>query len=189
MNGNKIPQAYANLFMGIKESYPKSGLFENRLAIEFWFKMLGDIPIDVLTKAVAKHIAINKFAPTIAEIRELATEEDVAVRDFSYGYGLVQRAISRFGGYREAEAIAWIQERDPIAGKVIRRLGFQSFCLSEDPMADRANFRMAYQNTSAIERREAQLPENLRGHGKELESKKLKIENMLEEVAKQSPWR
>lgn len=171
---------YANLFMGIKESYPKSGLFENDMAIKFWYKMLGDIPIQDLTNAVATHISTNKYAPTIAEIREIASKKGEPEKDYSYGYSLVRRAIKNFGSYREAEALEWLREQDPLTATVVSRLGFKSFCLSENEMTDRANFRMAYENTKAINDKQAQLPKNLRHE--ELEQNKKAMVYYLDQI-------
>lgn len=168
--------------MGIKESYPKSGLFENDSAIRFWYKMLSDIPIEDLSKAVATHISTNKYAPTIAEIREIASKKGEPEKDYSYGYSLVRRAIKNFGSYREREAIEWIREQDTLTANVISRLGFKSFCLSENEMTDRANFRMAYENTKAINDKQAQLPQGLRD--KELEQNKKALDFYINQIGR-----
>lgn len=173
---------YANLFMGIKESYPKSGLFENDSAIRFWYKMLSDIPIEDLSKAVATHISTSKYAPTISEIREIASRKGRVEKDYSFGYGLLRRAIRNFGFYRETEALDWIREQDPLAATVVSRLGFQSFCLSENEMTDRANFRMAYENTKAIEMKQQQLPQGLRD--KELEQNKKALDFYINQIGR-----
>ena len=52
------------------------------------------------------------------------------------------RAVSRFGMYNQAEAL---ESLDELTRKCTKRLGFGNICTSENITADRANFRMIYE--------------------------------------------
>lgn len=152
-------QDFAKLIKGLKESYPNFKIVESKEGFDMWFLMLCDIPYPVLSKAVQKHIATNKYPPSIAEIRELATNSNSG--DWSQGWDLVRQSLRKFGYYRSDEAIEWLRSLDPITGEVARRLGYQELCLSENLNVERANFRMAYETTLHRSKLQQQLPPNL----------------------------
>ena len=178
------PQEFISLCIGIKESYPKSGLFENAEAITFWYKMLGDLPLDEITDAVARHIATSKFAPTIAEIREIASGGGVMEKDYSYGYDLMKRAISNYGSYREDEAMDWLRSEDETTAIVVKRLGFKNVCLSENRISERSHFKAMYENVQRSRKIEAQLPQGLRPKEdqKRLEENKKTLDGFIERI-------
>lgn len=60
------------------------------------------------------------------------------------------RAIRRFGSYEEAAAL---ESLPPLTRETVKRLGYRSLCLSENQIADRANFRDLYE---LLEKREAE---------------------------------
>ena len=51
---------------------------------------------------------------------------------------------------------------DPITRQCVERLGFKQICMSENISADRANFRMIYEQLAERRRQEAQMPEALK---------------------------
>ena len=73
----------------------------------------------------------NKFKPTVAELREIYTElVSPTISDWSEGWEQVSKAMESF---------------DEIIREVVKRLGFQNICLSENIVADRARFAEIYQ--------------------------------------------
>lgn len=166
MNGQRVndmdKRSFSNLIKGVRSAYPNFELINTPEGLDMWYTLLSDIPPQNLSLAFQKHIATSEYPPSIAEIRELATEQNEGIKDWSEGYGLLKRAIKNFGYYREREAMEWLGEMDPLTGTIVRRLSYQTFCLSEDEMTDRANFRMAYENQQKIQARQNQLPSHLR---------------------------
>ena len=153
---------FTNLIKAVRAAYPNFQMINTQEGMEMWYAMLSDIPLQALSVAFQKHISTSKYPPSIAEIRELATEQKGGIKDWSEGYGLLKRAIKNFGYYKEKEAMEWLGEIDPLTRTIVRRLSYQTFFLSEDEMTDRANFRMAYENQQKIQARQNQLPSHLR---------------------------
>ena len=67
-------------------------------------------------------------------------------------------AISKYGQYREAEAL---DSMTPITRLVVKRIGYKELCRSEDITLDRANYRKIYEQVSGNEYERAALPVSL----------------------------
>ena len=90
----------------------------------------------------------NKFKPTVAELREIYTElVSPTISDWSEGWEQVSKAIGHYGMYQEQAAM---ESFDEVTREVVKHLGFQNICLSENIVADRARFAEIYQ---AIQKR------------------------------------
>ena len=70
--------------------------------------------------------------------------------------GVVQNAISTYGWRNPEEAFAVFDE---LTLSVVKNLGWTRLCMSENPTADRANFRDAYQQKAEEAIHKNQLPE------------------------------
>ena len=141
-------QEFSKWVMALKTFYPREQLLPNAQAIELWYQEAE--------AALRKWVATNKWAPTIAEIREMCVDvkrEDAP--DWSDGWAQVQHAIKRFGNYRANEAMASL---DPITRETVRRLGFYNLCVSENPMSDRKQFRDTFEIMAKREQMRLQLP-------------------------------
>ena len=64
------------------------------------------------------------------------------ISDWSEGWEQVSKAIGHCGMYQEKAAM---ESFDEITREVVKRLGFQNICLSENIVADRARFAEIYQ--------------------------------------------
>ena len=62
-----------------------------------------------------------------------------------------------------------MERLDDITRKCVKRLGFQNLCTSENVIADRANFRMAYEQEQKAEKEIRQLPPALQQRKRELQ--------------------
>ena len=72
----------------------------------------------------------NKFKPTVAELRDIYTElVSPSISDWSEGWEKVSRAIGHYGMYQEQAAM---ESFDEVTREVVKRLGFQNICLSEN---------------------------------------------------------
>lgn len=143
----------------LKTFYPREQLLPNQQAMGLWFQMLGDIPYQVAEAALQKWVATNKFSPTIAEIREMASSiQHGGVPDWGDAWETVRDAVQRFGWYRQEEAMASL---DDLTRECVRRIGFERLCHSEEPALERANFRMIYETMARRRKTQEQLPTGL----------------------------
>jgi len=134
---------FATFAMALKTYYPREALLPNSQAMELWYRELCDIPMDVAEAAMRKWVSTQKWSPSIAELRELATEiQHGKLPDWGEGWEQVQKAIRHYGYYRQKEAMASL---DPFVKDIVKRMGFNNLCLSDNVSADRANFRMLYE--------------------------------------------
>lgn len=134
---------FATFAMALKTYYPREALLPNQQAMELWYRELCDIPMDVAEAAMRKWVSTQKWSPSIAELRELAAEiQHGKLPDWGEGWEQVQRAIRHYGYYRQKEAM---NSLDPFVKDIVKRMGFVNLCLSDNVSADRANFRMLYE--------------------------------------------
>ena len=143
----------------LKTYYPRENLLPNNKALELWFNQLEDIPYKVAEIGLQKWVSLNRWSPSIADIREMATSISGDVKDWGDAWLEVQKAIRNYGSYRADEAM---ESLSPLTRKATERIGFVNFCMSENPEASRANFRMIYENLAEREKKESQLPERLK---------------------------
>lgn len=82
----------------LSEAYPTFELTKGRISV--YCEMLSDLPLDALTAAVRQHIAVNKWPPTIAELREGCTAVTrPALPEWGEAWAEVLSAIQRVGSY------------------------------------------------------------------------------------------
>jgi len=145
----------------LKTYYPRETLLPNPQAMELWFRELQDIPYPVAEAALRKWVSTNKWSPSIAEIREMSSSiAQGDIPDWGEGWEKTRRAVREFGMYNEKKAL---DSLDPLTRKVVERLGFREFCMSdENDTTFRANFRMIYENLANREKTEQQLALPLR---------------------------
>lgn len=158
-------QQFATLAIGIKSAYPASKILEDNASMDFWYTMLKDIPYEIAENAVMEHICTNIYPPNIAEIRKLCMERcQRPLLSFDEAWGVVQRAMSTYGWYHSQEAF---KTMDELTLSVVKNLGWSRLCQSENPTADRANFREAYEAKAKAAQNSYQLPKFL-AHNKAL---------------------
>ena len=165
---------FAQFSMALKTYYPRENLLPNNQAMELWFRQLQDIPANVAELSLNKWVATNKWSPSIADIREMAStvcngEPD----DWGAGWDQVLRAIRCWGSYREKEAL---DSMDELTRTCVKRLGFRNICMSENIAADRANFRMMYETLVNRKKMDGQLPEGLKLAIEAVKDEKLRLE-------------
>ena len=150
---------FAIFAAALKTYYPKENLLPNQQAMELWFRQLQDIPYMVAEAALNKWVATQKWSPSIAEIREMAVTVTAGEKPlWSDGWEQVLKAIKKYGMYAIPEAMASF---DDITRQTVQRMGFRELCLSENPMQDRANFRMIFEQLADRKEKEQQLPVSL----------------------------
>lgn len=134
---------FATLAMAIRTYYPKENILPNKEAMQLWFRELHDIPYNVAEAALRKWVSTNKWSPSIAELRETAANvQNGDIPEWGEAWEQVCLAIRKYGFYEPQKAL---DSMDPLTRQVVKQLGFRNICLSENPMAERANFRQCYE--------------------------------------------
>lgn len=151
-----------NLFRLICVLFPQSAKnfsAADELTRDVWHSMLADEPTAMVSAALKKHAATNRFAPSIAEILEgIAGIKRPELIDADEAWGLVMNAIHMYGCYRKSEALASLP---PIVASTVRTFGWRELCTSENIAVDRGQFRRAYEIRRNREREKAALPKAL----------------------------
>ncbi|MBQ8279514.1 MAG: hypothetical protein IJZ23_07010 [Roseburia sp.] len=146
---------FSMLAMAIRTYYPKENILPNQQAMELWYRELQDIPYNVAEASLRQWVATNKWSPSIAEIREMASSvQHGSIPDWGDGWEQVLKAIRKYGSYRIPEAM---ESFDPITRQCVERLGFRNICMSENINHDRANFRMIYEQLQERKKKEGQM--------------------------------
>lgn len=165
---------FAIFAAALKTYYPREGLLPNEQAMELWYQRLADIPAKVAETALNMWVTTNKWSPSIADIREEAAKVKYGdIPDWGEAWHQVNRVMRKYGSYNPKAALA---ELDDLTRETVKRLGFIDLCMSTDAMADRANFRMIYEQLAQRKRIEEQMPlalqeliESMRDDTKKLE--------------------
>jgi len=116
----------------------------------------------------------KNFPPTIADLRQICFNTVVDIKDYGAAWESVMKAIRFYGSYRETEAL---ESLDELTRECVKRLGFKEICLSENVVADRANFRQIYENLEKRKRVDNQVPIAIKD-----EQAKLKLDNMIKQI-------
>lgn len=146
---------FAILADAIRTYYPKENILPNKEAMALWYRELQDIPFPVAETALRKWVSTNKWSPSIAELRETAANvKNGEIPDWGEGWEQVCKAIRKYGYYEPRKAL---ESLDPITRQCVERLGFTNLCMSENPTADRANFRQCYETIAKREQTRQQM--------------------------------
>jgi len=121
-----------------------------------WCELLRDMDGGLLRAAALQHVATSKWFPTVAELREAAT--DIASPDHRMtameAWGEVARQIRSIGSYGRPEF------SNPLVRRLVDDMGWLNLCTGEMPGADRARFIDGYNALLTRERREVmELPQ------------------------------
>ena len=121
-------QEFATLVVAMQAMYGEDFIGTEK-ALDVWYALLHDLDYQILS--------------TVAELREIYAElVSPVITDWSEGWKKVSRAIGHYGMYQEKVAM---ESFDEVTREVVKRLGFQNICLSENIVADRARFAEIYQ--------------------------------------------
>ena len=157
------------LVKGMKSIWPSERFLPDGDSIKVWYQMLKDLPYDLANAAIQRYALTNKFPPAIAEIREQAAllMDGDLVNDWATGWNQVKRAIGAYGQWAEERAL---KSMDEITRACVKRLGWKELCMSENPVADRANFRMIYEQVQQQKKETAALPAGFKQNIAEIKS-------------------
>ena len=151
-------QEFAKITAAINTYYPREKPFPNAAAIQLWYEEFKDQPYEDVVVALRRHVNTSRWCPTIAELKEALVVNVAGQKDWGEHWKAAVDAIRRFGRYREQEAL---DSLDPLTREVVKRLGYQDLCRSENQMTDRANFRVVFEQVTNNEYNKAALPKDL----------------------------
>ena len=136
-------EEFKALAKGMRAVYTNERFLPDDASMKMWYSLLQDIPYSVASIAVQKYMLTNKFPPTPAEIREQALAVQMGEKPlWSDAWGNVLAVIKKYGSYGQAQAM---ESLDEITRQAVQRIGYLDLCRSENIVADRANFRMIYE--------------------------------------------
>src|SRR5690606_30895285 len=124
--------------------------------------MLEDLPYRAVKRAVVAHAAENKFAPTIAEIRQRAAEyvyEPIPGVDEAYREAR-EYAVHRYNPNDGPMTAAMLEQAGlrPLTARVLASVGVDVMALTEEPSVVAAQFKAAYQRIAAEEHERRVVP-------------------------------
>lgn len=152
-------QEFGRIVMALKSYYPDKNLFPSNEACDLWYERLSDLDYMTTQTAVNKWAETNKWPPAISEIREMVTKVTGSrVPDWNSEWENVQRLIRTMGYYSKTDALEQMSEA---TRKTVSCIGWESLCHDEDQTANRANFRMVYENEAKKANERAQMSPKL----------------------------
>lgn len=151
---------FKKITAALKAVYTSQSFLPDTYALSTWYGLLADIDYEDAKRAAQRHMMTNKFPPTPADIRALATENRLGVvEDWGLAWGKVLKAVKNFGVYREHEALETLDE---ITRKAVESMDYKSICNSENIEIDRAQFRQIYTGIVYQRKQNDVLPEKLK---------------------------
>lgn len=157
------------LAKGMKAVYTSPNFLPDADALKIWYQLLKDLPYEIANMAIQRHMATNKFPPTIADIREqasLSTDKELN-GDWGEAWQNVTKAIGKYGQWETEKAL---ESLDDLTRQCVKRLGWKELCMSENAMADRANFRMIYEEQKGRAKEQAVLPLEVKANIEKLQN-------------------
>jgi len=133
------------------EAYPSNKATEGTVAM--YVKLLRDIPAAELQVVVDQAVCDCTYLPTIAEIRSRwhKLTRPAGAMSAAEAWGMVTAEIRRVGSWGTPCF------EHPQVAHVVRAIGWQELCMSENQMADRAHFMRMFEQVAGREEEVARL--------------------------------
>lgn len=164
-----IQKSYPNFF---KDFSPEDFEIQARL----WQRSLSDYEYRDVVYAYEIWVNTEKFPPSLAEFKQIVAKlrNPHAFMSPERAWEVVDKAVRRFGSYRQDEAFKTFSE--PIKRAVRAVGGWQKICQTElgrDWDFLRKNFSEAYQDFGQEARQQELLPQNILHRLEEMRAKSL----------------
>lgn len=154
---------FSTLAGAMRASYSVQNFLSTREAVSVWYEMLKDLPYDLANKAVLSHIATSKFAPTIAEIREIAASmvrpEPPTALD---AWSIVYRAICNSTYHAEEEFAKLPEICQKVLGNPASLREMATMDAGTVKSVEQSHFIKSYNTMVEREKEAAVLPESIR---------------------------
>lgn len=163
------------LVKGMKAVYAAPTFIPDQDAFNMWYALMGDLNYDVCAMAIKKYMLTNKFPPTVAEIRELATNI-VSGDPLTWGesWERALAAVRKYGSYNKMDAL---NSLDSITRKCVESIGYMELCMSENIMVERAHYQKVFEVFAKREQTDKQIPLQLKQAISQLQLKSM--DNLL----------
>lgn len=148
------------LVKGMKAVYTQPTFIPDQDAFNMWYALMGDLSYDVCAVAIKKYMLTNKFPPTVAEIREMASgivNGDPLTWGESWERALA--AVRKYGSYNKMDAL---NSLDSLTRKCVESIGYMELCMSENIMVERAHFQKVFEVFAKREQTDKQIPIQLK---------------------------
>lgn len=133
---------FAKIALLMKEIYPKENLFPTDHSQETWYQLLKDIPYQTINTALMKWSTVEKWSPSIAELRKMCYEVSApSVLPWDEAWESVLQAVRNYGFNRRVEAM---EKLNDLTRKAVAKVGWMQICHSEQIGIERASFREIY---------------------------------------------
>lgn len=119
---------FAEIAAFLAGAYPAANIGEATVTI--YYENLKDLDFSALAQAAKAAVQVGKFYPSIAELRERYVEvayPDTRI-DQTGAIGILNNAISKFGRYRQAEAMEYIRKESEALYEVVKAIRFGDIC-------------------------------------------------------------
>ena len=151
---------FAILVKAMKAVYSDPKFITDQDAFNVWYELLKDIPYELCQAAIHRYMSTNKFPPTIADIRQLATEI-VTPEQMNEGeaWSKVYKAICNSTYNSAAEFEKLPKECQKAVGNPAILKEWASLDMDEVNTVIQSNFMRSYKVECKRAREYAQLPE------------------------------
>lgn len=171
-------EEFRTLVKGMKAVYPQPTFIPDKDAFDVWYGLLKDLPYEVASVAIQKHMLTEKFPPTIADIRSKAGEitapqhEEMGELE---AWALVYKAICN-SGYHAEEEFAKLPEACQIAvGKPANLKEWGMMDISQVSSVQQSHFVRNYRAAVQRMKEEAKIPESVRRRISEIKEQAIGI--------------
>lgn len=145
----------------IKTAYPRFGDgLDPKASARLWHEMLNDLDYGQVQVALKRWIATEKWPPSIAEIRSMASDlTSNSVGDWTEGWSQVTKAIRKYGYCAEGDAL---DSMDDVTRDCVMAIGWQNICQSTEIGVERGHFRTMYEQRKNSIRKSEAIPDSLK---------------------------
>ena len=149
-------QEFDKIRAALKSAWPSANIMPDKFSINLWYQMLKDIPYKVCSAAVMELMGTEKYAPSIAQIREKCSAyKEESDMEAGEAWEFVRKMIRKYGHPGELEALA---EMDDLTREATQAIGFLNICKSENIMVERAHFLKIYDSLRKRRKNDRMLP-------------------------------
>lgn len=146
----------------IKTYFPRDNVLPTENAMRLWYSELKDIPYQLAHLALQKYVCTNKFAPTIADIREQVAElnnQNEEELNETVAWSLVLNAIRHSAYYsnEEFEKLPPVVQRAVSSPRQLREWAILENADGKTMTVIQSNFQRAFRVEQQRERERSKL--------------------------------
>lgn len=154
---------FSILAKAMKAVYSDPKFIADTDAMMVWYELLKDIPYELCQAAIHKYMSTNKFPPTIADIRQLATEiTSPETLNEGKAWSLVLRAIGNASYHAQEEFDRLPIECQKAVGNPAILKDWALMDQSEVNTVIQSNFMRSYRTECKRSQEYKQLPQTTR---------------------------